>query len=666
MIIFINSSGTVTNSVPEQVYQGASNANEIYVVAPFVQNMTATIAFRLKSSGIITQPQNLTYQGELSGVTGSDGGKLYGWSCSINSNVTAYYGTVLAQITFYSAGRTVATSAFSFVVGRGVVAELPADPTEDIYDEILQNISALQSDLNNGYYAARAVYAWNDTYTYGANELVYYPTGQYGVYVKSTAENNTTKPYINGVISAGWELVIDFNVIMNVLSDISASVEAAAQSATNAANSATQAAESKLNASNSANSAASSATAAENSSQAAASSASDAAASADRAAEIVEGLGNTYLPQGSIDFADLPAEPTAAQRGYVWNINDSFTTDSRFVEGAGKQFGAGSNVAVVLNDGVYKYDVLGAFVDLSNYAQINGTYANLTAGGVVDGSIDNTMLSAAVQEAYANSDNIVLNGNFKINQRGQASYTGNGIYTVDGWTCSNLSGGSTTVYYNANGSVRVVSGNAESYFYQYFDLNTFAFGIDYVLAVAVNGIRQTATGTINNTNSAYLLLTFGNNVQCRILKTASTIEVGFVIPQNLDITINNVYFNKGTIAPLYKDPEPTLELLRCLRYGEQITNTNALYNGYGLTNTTVRFAIITSVPMRTVPTINLDVSKIQVFNNTGQVVTPTAYEIQGKANNQIIVSLTIPETTGILGTAIAVRLLQAFYIDANL
>lgn len=53
-----------------------------------------------------------------------------------------------------------------------------------------------------------------------------------------------------------------------------------------------------------------------------------------------------YKFKGSVAFASLPATLTASMDGYVYNITDDFTTDSRFIEGAGKKYNAGANIAV--------------------------------------------------------------------------------------------------------------------------------------------------------------------------------------------------------------------------------------------------------------------------------------------------------------------------------
>lgn len=101
------------------------------------------------------------------------------------------------------------------------------------------------------------------------------------------------------------------------------------------------------------------------------------------------GLADVYKPQGSVTFANLPATPNESNYGYVWNITNDFTTDSRFIEGAGKKYSAGTNVGVINQDGQYYYDILGNFVDLSNYAKIDGNYQEMTVGAVLATQLTN-------------------------------------------------------------------------------------------------------------------------------------------------------------------------------------------------------------------------------------------------------------------------------------
>lgn len=86
----------------------------------------------------------------------------------------------------------------------------------------------------------------------------------------------------------------------------------------------------------------------------------------------ISGGASAYIPKGSIAFANLPALD-ASRVGFVYNITDAFTTTSDFVEGSGKSYPAGTNVAIVdvsTNPSLgptYKYDCLSGFVDLSAY-----------------------------------------------------------------------------------------------------------------------------------------------------------------------------------------------------------------------------------------------------------------------------------------------------------
>lgn len=88
-------------------------------------------------------------------------------------------------------------------------------------------------------------------------------------------------------------------------------------------------------------------------------------------------VGSVYKPCGTVKFADLP-EPSAETLGHVYNIEDNFSTNDKFIEGKGKDVSAGANVDIVYVKTItnketgayvesYKYDLLGANVDLQGY-----------------------------------------------------------------------------------------------------------------------------------------------------------------------------------------------------------------------------------------------------------------------------------------------------------
>lgn len=81
-------------------------------------------------------------------------------------------------------------------------------------------------------------------------------------------------------------------------------------------------------------------------------------------------LAGAYIFKGSIDFDALPETVTESMVGFVYNIDEEFTTDARFVEGAGKVYPAGTNVSIanISNDSAdpeLLFDVIGNFVDIA-------------------------------------------------------------------------------------------------------------------------------------------------------------------------------------------------------------------------------------------------------------------------------------------------------------
>lgn len=97
--------------------------------------------------------------------------------------------------------------------------------------------------------------------------------------------------------------------------------------------------------------------------------------------KISQAVSSVYHAGGNVaDVKDIVVD--AAHAGYVYNVTTNFTTDNTFVEGAGKEYPAGTNVAVVEIPGdpiTYKLDVLGSFVDLSNTVEFKVQGTNGTA-----------------------------------------------------------------------------------------------------------------------------------------------------------------------------------------------------------------------------------------------------------------------------------------------
>lgn len=214
MIYFSDASGTLTRCVPEQVYQGSAEGNRLFLVAPFAQNAEVYAAFRLPD-GSSTERYRLEHAGLIGGIAGAGGTGVYGWRCALPACVTEQYGSVTVQFFRFVAGEELSVFAAQFTVERGVQPQLPAAPGADVYREIVAALAAIGADLRNGFFAARAIFAWNAAYAYGANEIAYYPTGEHGALVRSLHADNTQPPYTaDGALnSAHWAEELNFAAV---------------------------------------------------------------------------------------------------------------------------------------------------------------------------------------------------------------------------------------------------------------------------------------------------------------------------------------------------------------------------------------------------------------------------------------------------------------------
>lgn len=144
MVIITDANGNIVKSIPENVYQGSNNANTIVLLAPFVENSQVQIAFRLPN-GILTEPHLMTPYEDMP----AEYSQYNGWTYGIDATLTELYGTVDLQFRVVTTGQTIASFGCSFVVQKGVAPILPAEPTADIYEQILEALADLGADIIN-------------------------------------------------------------------------------------------------------------------------------------------------------------------------------------------------------------------------------------------------------------------------------------------------------------------------------------------------------------------------------------------------------------------------------------------------------------------------------------------------------------------------------------
>lgn len=168
MLFIANAQGTILNTVPDRVYQGSNNANQVLLAIPLPSSVTIKIAYKLPN-GLLTEPALMTYNEQE-----VEGNPLNVWSIDIPETITTYYGTVTMQfVATNSQGVKIASGSATFEVERGVAPVLPATPTQDIYDQILQALSSIKEDIVNGWLESKALLPYDSTFTYTFGAVVF-------------------------------------------------------------------------------------------------------------------------------------------------------------------------------------------------------------------------------------------------------------------------------------------------------------------------------------------------------------------------------------------------------------------------------------------------------------------------------------------------------------
>ena len=213
MLYFLEATGSIVRVVPERIYQGSSEGNKIMLIAPFANTVMAEVVFKLPD-GQLTLPYKLNYIGSMQESAEKAICKMHAWQTILPITVTQHYGGVEVQFYFTSSkNEKIASAVTSFIVERGLLPTLPDSPTEDVYQQLKESLATIQSDLANAFYSARAIYAWNSSYTYNANEITFYPCGKYGAFIQSLQAENKNIPIVDGIVDSAWKVLISFDTI---------------------------------------------------------------------------------------------------------------------------------------------------------------------------------------------------------------------------------------------------------------------------------------------------------------------------------------------------------------------------------------------------------------------------------------------------------------------
>ena len=213
---------------------------------------------------------------------------------------------------------------------------------------------------------------------------------------------------------------------------------------------------------------------------------------------------------------------------------------------------------------VTELDALPSFTDTSLLPVHNGA-------GLKKGLL--SQLANYLGTKFSNP-NLLINPDFKINQRGATSYEKQG-YSVDRWKIWNV-----TVTPNANGGITVKND-------KYSDTGTFiqilenATEGDSTLSCYVTSVSGTVTMVADD--NSQVVLKQGLNV---VHTSKSEKNFTIFLNQGTSITLKWVKLEQGSIATPFVAPNLAYELVKCKMFFEYINNSIAIPLIYGTANAT--------------------------------------------------------------------------------
>lgn len=199
--------------------------------------------------------------------------------------------------------------------------------------------------------------------------------------------------------------------------------------------------------------------------------------------------------------------------------------------------------------------------------------------------------------------NLLINPDFKINQRGQSTYSSTGAgATVDRWLGTNVK---TVV--NSDGTVSASSLSGTGYYTQHEE--NISYG-KHTYSIYVQSITGTVKAFYKNKDSQDIEL--GTLKQG--LNTFTSVDDGFKsfflsIAGGSSVTLKYAKIEQGTVATSFIAPNQAEEYLKCERFYQRVSldlNPISLTNGQGFAPLNLETAL------RSTPTVSYRTNKIAV------------------------------------------------------
>lgn len=235
--------------------------------------------------------------------------------------------------------------------------------------------------------------------------------------------------------------------------------------------------------------------------------------------------------------------------------------------------------------------------------------ANIESVRLPNGSEYN-LQDVVTPRTAASQPNLLINPWFTVNQRGQNSYSGNTIYTVDRWYINNAPTATVTV---TNDGLTINANGVRTWEQQKIENYSDLVGRTVTLSVMKkDGTIYQSTAVVptpTSTETAFLDEWFDNNtIRLAVFISTSSFIVGVGVENGSTKYLRAVKLEVGDTSTLHLDtaPDYTTELLKCQRYfiSLQLTARNMPAMLATIWNNTLAFGYIhMAVPMRVIPTL---------------------------------------------------------------
>ncbi|WP_407453575.1 hypothetical protein [Methanobrevibacter sp.] len=262
---------------------------------------------------------------------------------------------------------------------------------------------------------------------------------------------------------------------------------------------------------------------------------------------------------------------------------------------------------------------------ISGQTPLSATNLNNIENGIETNSNDITQLS---------NPNLLINGNFQVNQRGNEFYFGEEGYTFDRWSVYQLDVSrylDTIKVSNTFTMSRSIQQRFEHELNGTYTFSCYVTDIDTTEAYLWAYSDDNSTGWVESPTKLQVGLntwTYTGNIKC----------FGISVPSGANVFLKWCKLEQGSIATPFVPRPYVEELAMCQRYYQPIDIVAPIIYKYTSKDILCRFNI--PIPMRGTPTVKY--TTVGTYDTSANVITATETTITFASWSTVIMRATLP------------------------